>query len=443
VGRPDSARKPRIFIGLTEIAGYYANLSSGFQELGFESAFFNLYQHPFEYGGDETSSRFVRSIRWLRDKRSKLQYNRIMSLLLLGLQGLLQVLLLCWAAVRYDVFIMGFGSTFFPGVLRHYDLLILRLLKKKTICVFNGSDTRLPYSSGHMVPLATASSIDDCIKLTDEKKKSLRIIDKFASIIVNSTAAGHFHEREFVSSIGLGLPYHTLSPNKCQAVRENGNSVRILHAPSNLRIKGTCQIREIIESLRSKGYQIEFVEITGKPNYIVHEELSRCDFVVDQLYSDTPMAGFAAEAALHGKPAVVGGYYAGFIRRDVQAEWIPPSFYCHPDEVEQAIEKMVVDEDYRLELGRKAKTFVETYWTPKQVASRYVQLIGGNVPREWLFDPMDIRYLHGSGLSESDARELVRAVIQKGGVEALQLDDKPGLKDMFVAFAFGDRVPEC
>jgi hypothetical protein len=154
------------------------------------------------------------------------------------------------------------------------------------------------------------------------------------------------------------------------------------------------------------------------------------------------MAGFAAEAAFHGKPAVVGGYYAGCIRRDVQADWIPPSLYCHPDEVEQAICKMIVDKNYRLELGREARAFVETRYGPQRVASRYLRLIEGDVPREWLYDPMDIRYLHGLGLSESQVRELVRAVIQKGGVAALQLDDKPELRDMFVAFAF-DQETGC
>jgi hypothetical protein len=50
--------------------------------------------------------------------------------------------------------------------------------------------------------------------------------------------------------------------------------------------------------------------------------------------------------------------------------------------------------------------------------------------------------VHGAALSESRVRELLRAVIEKEGVEALQLDDKPELRDMFVAFAFG-REPEC
>lgn len=442
MGKADSSRKPKIFIGLTEIAGYYAHLSEGFRELGFESTFYNLVPHPFKYGGDEASSRLVRLIRWLQGKRSRLPRSSVMGLSLLSLQALLKALLFCTVVAKYDVFIMGFGSSFFAGFLKHYDIPILRLLKKKTVFVFHGSDTRPPYINGAIMAPTTAYNIDSCIELAEKKKKSLRIIDRFANSIVNSAPTGHFHERGFVQYLRLGLPYRPLSPQKYQTIQENGELVRILHAPSHLEAKGTHRIREAIEALRSKGHQLEFVEIIGKPNNIVHEELSRCDFVVDQLYADTPMAGFAAEAAFHGKPAVVGGYYAGCIRRDVQADWIPPSLYCHPDEIEQAISKMIVDKNYRLELGREARAFVETRYGPQRVASRYLRLIEGNIPREWLYDPMDIRYLHGCGIPESRARELVRAVIQKGGVAALQLDDKPELRDMFVAFAF-DQETGC
>jgi hypothetical protein len=442
MGEEDSAKKPRIFIGLIEIAGYYANLSRGFQQLGFESVFYNLVPHPFKYGGDEASSRLVRLIRWLQGKRSELPRNSVIGLSLLSLQALLKTLLLCSAVVKYDIFIMGFGSSFFSSFLAHYDLLILRLLKKKTICVFHGSDTRPPYIDGAIMLPTTTYSIDDCIRLTEKRKKRFRTIDRFASTIVNSAAAGHFHERVFVSFMRLGLPYQPPSVEEHRVVQENGKPIRILHAPSHPEAKGTHQIRKIIESLRSKGYQIEFIEITGMPNNVVLEELSRCDFVVDQLYSDFPLAGLATEAAFRGKPTVVGGYYAKEIYRDLPAAWVPPSHYCLPANMAQAIETMITSKRCRLHLGRQAKEFVETHWNSKQVASRYLHLIKGNVPREWLYHPMNIRYLHGLGLSEPRAKELVRAVIQKGGVGALQLDDKPELRDKFVAFAF-DQEPGC
>ncbi len=173
----------------------------------------------------------------------------------------------------------------------------------------------------------------------------------------------------------------------------------------------------------------------GKPNSVVLSELARCSFAVDQVYSDTPMATFAREAALLGKPAVVAGYGQEEFRRMFPPEQIPPAQYCRPEDLDQVIERLVVDGEYRLELGKRARRFVESQWSARSVAQRYLQVISGNVPRQWVFDPRDIRYLHGFGLPESRAKDLVRAVIEVGGIEALQLSDKPELERMFAQFA--------
>jgi hypothetical protein len=103
--------------------------------------------------------------------------------------------------------------------------------------------------------------------------------------------------------------------------------------------------------------------------------------------------------------------------------------------MEAAIETLIVDTAYRHELGAKAKQFAETNWAPKAVAARYLRLIHGDVPADWLFDPRQLRYLHGCGLPEARTKELVREVIACGGVDALQLQDKPELERLFVEFA--------
>ena len=274
--------------------------------------------------------------------------------------------------------------------------------------------------------------------MTKEKKKIINLIDRYADVIINSPPMGHFHERPFVLWLLVGYPYHRDMHQEAETRNLHRGGVRILHAPSNPEAKGTPKIRRVIESLKLKGHDIEFIQIKGKSNSVVLRELTKCDFIIDQLFSSTPMATFATEAAFHGKPAGVGSYYAQYVHQDIPAKWIPPSLFCHPDKIEQAIEKMIVDEDYRLELGRKAKSFVEEYWTPEHVAQRYLQLIEDNIPNEWLYDPRKIRYLQGGCLSEVRAKKLVRAVIEKGGKQALQLCDKPELEQMFVAWAYNE-----
>ena len=83
---------------------------------------------------------------------------------------------------------------------------------------------------------------------------------------------------------------------------------RILHAPSNPNFKGTEEIRNTIKCLKNENIDFEYIEITNASNEKVLAELKACDLVIDQLYSDTPMATLAAEAAYCGKPTIVGGY---------------------------------------------------------------------------------------------------------------------------------------
>ena len=200
--------------------------------------------------------------------------------------------------------------------------------------------------------------------------------------------------------------------------------------------KGTKQIREAISRLQEKGYKIKYVEIAGRPNSEVLAQLQLCDFVVDQVYSDTPMAGFVAEAAFYAKPAVVGGYYSEKIKKDIPNEYVPPSLFCSPASIEQAIEKLCIDLNYRLQLGQKAKEFVEANWSAKVVASRFLTLINGEAPEDWLINPINIDYLLGCGLQENTIRLIIKSLVESYGNRALQLGDKPDLETMFIEFAY-------
>ena len=123
--------------------------------------------------------------------------------------------------------------------------------------------------------------------------------------------------------------------------------------------------------MKKKGYPIDFVIIQGKTHSEVIYEIEHCDFIVDQAYSDTPLAGFATEAAWFGKPAVVGGYGINFLKNYIPKDMWPPSKICQPQDIEQAIESLIINIEARCSLGKKAYDFVrnDNFW---------VNLGGGN-----------------------------------------------------------------
>jgi hypothetical protein len=82
---------------------------------------------------------------------------------------------------------------------------------------------------------------------------------------------------------------------------------------------------------------------------------------------------------------------------------------------------------------------VHKNWPPKKVAERYIRLIEDDIPNEWLFNPGNIRYLHGACIPEIKAREIIRECIEKAGSGALRLSDKKELEQSFVDFAYGRK----
>jgi glycosyltransferase involved in cell wall biosynthesis len=454
----------RVFLGLTEVSGYYTWLEKGFRELGIDAQLVSLYKHPFGYGTERKESGVLTLARLAVTRRVQALERGsgalVRALWLVAVTSS-RTLLFLWAVARFDAFIFSCGTTFF----RYRELPLLRLLGKRVIHYFHGNDSRPAYIDGFCessflpdrrpTDAAYVGYIGEgepeeetlrrtvaYIRATGARRASVTQIERFADVVISSPSYAHFHTRPFAQRVIIGRPSVPEGAETGRVRRDGGGAVRILHSPSVPEGKGTPKIREAIAALKARGLNIDYVELTGRPNREVLAEIARCDFVIDQLYSDLPIAGFSTEAAAFGKATVIGGYYSEQIEDDLQSRFIPPALFCHPDAIVEAIEKLVVDEKFRNDLGERARAFVHGNWTARQVAARFVRLIDGDIPEDWLFDPARIRYLHGMGLSEKRATKIVAAVVRHGGPQALGLSGKPRLERMFLDFAFPDGAPE-
>ncbi len=159
------------------------------------------------------------------------------------------------------------------------------------------------------------------------------------------------------------------------------------------------------------------------------DEIRKCDFVIDQLYSDSPLAGFAAEATSHGKVPVVGGYGWEELAKTLHPEDIPPAIICHPDQLLETIELLCVDPSQYMKRSQKLQEFlIHGEWSGKRFAEKLGCVLSGDIPASWMVAPETISYKHGVGLSEEQAKEIINRLIAYGGISALQLKDKPPLE---------------
>ena len=435
-------RPPRIFLGPVEIAGYYAGLEAGLRELGFDALAVDLQRHPFAYRAEtEHDPSVIRLVQRVRDRRPSGRASRARLAVWLPAWAAARGLLILWALLRFDVFVFSAGVT----LLRGHDLPLLRLLGKRMIVVFHGSDARPAYIDGQVMASHRGVTTSQCIDISRWRKRRIRSLERYVDVIVAQPANSHFFERPVVNWFLIGVPWRE-PPTTIRAPEvddddkgSNRRPVRILHSPSDAPLKGSDLIRAAVHQLTLEGLPLELVELRGVPNDVVLSELGRCDFVVDQLYSDAPMVGFATEAAVASRPAIVGGYAWDANRSAFGSIPFPPVEECSPEGIVEAVRRLASDTAHREQLGRRAHDFVHAHWSRADIARRFVRLIEGPPPADWMFDPRTLRYVEGCGLSREHCRAVVRDVLRVGGRAALDIPDKPELEAAFVEFA---RVPD-
>jgi glycosyltransferase involved in cell wall biosynthesis len=418
---------PKVFIGIKELGGYYSNLKNGFDSCHVHSVMLNIETNPFQYTYWFQHNPLWAN--WANTFSNKILpafyyssgFFRIIWDLVIA--RIYRFILFTVVLFQYDVFIFSYGTTFF----NLKELPLLKYLGKKIILVFHGSDLRPIFMDGGAL-LQFNKTKNEIIFNIQKQKKRIAFMEKYSDYIITIPSIAQFLSKSFVNWWMVGIPF---SSKKIRNTYKSKNKyLRILHAPSDKQVKGTIRIREIVESLKKKGYTFEYVELINKTNNEVLKELMRCDFVIDQLYSDTPMPILPTEAGYFGKPSVIGGYL-----ESIQYQpFLPPTLYANPEKMEEIVTKLIINHQYRKRVGLKAKKFVKSRWNPSRVAQRYLRIIKGKIPKVWICRPDKIDYFKGAGLPEWKLKKVIRYVVKKGGMESLQLWDKPTLEKRFIKY---------
>lgn len=403
-------KKYRIFLGFCEVAGYYSNLLKGFKKLYVPTTPVFLNEDKYGYlDKNYTEEYFTKRIvnltkRYYAIKRR----NVILKLFFYFLLFSFKFALFIRAVTEHNIFIFSYGQSFFN--LR--DLYILRLLKKKIIFVYHGSDCRPPYLNG----VYYDEEKTDYKKLADlskKMKKSVDFVQRYANYVVNLPSQAQFFEKKFINWMAVGIPIRIDNVEVNKSIKKE--KLKVIHAPTRPKQKGSDEFRAAIKIFQEQGYEIDYVEITGKKNSEILSELRKSDIVLDELYSDSPMAGLGSEAAFCGKPVVVCGYYAKHYRYDFSGIDMPPSLYCEPKMMEITLKKLLDDEICRDNCGSESRLFISQKWSPEEVAKRFISLFENNFPDDWFYDPAKLHYFKGWGLKEENLIEIIRKMHEKFG----------------------------
>lgn len=419
----------KIFLAPSEIAGTMERLQNAFNGMGIKSDFFCLSEYKFSDSSKPMSRRLKNY--WKYRDYAKRDKNNIVIKCLLGLIAEFDILsLYIYSLFNYDAYIYIFGHGLFSAgqILRYIqgaEFFILKVLKKKVLMLLCGSDSRAPYCDGSLCDSYSKEScanesgvnVKRLYKETVKQKKKIKMLEKY-TIMVDNPASSHFHTKPYINFGCIGIPIDAKEIVE-RAKREDGRVI-LLHAPSVMKSKGTKTIRKVVSEIKEMGLPIEYIEVSGVPHSVVLEKIAQSDIVIDQVYSDTPMAGLAAEAAVNGVPVVVSGYYANYYDA-VWSKPVPPSCFCNPSELKERLIWLIHNKAEREKLGQDAKNFVINNWMSEQYAQRYIDIIQGNYPEQWIFRPEDNRYIWGWGIHKAEVIQNIVSLVDKYGMKSLRL----------------------
>jgi hypothetical protein len=144
--------------------------------------------------------------------------------------------------------------------------------------------------------------------------------------------------------------------------------LRIGHAPTHRRAKGTDLIMAALEDLRSEGCRFELVLVEGLSNKEARLEYEKVDVLIDQLHAGW-YGGLAVELMALGKPVMA------YIREE-DLRFIPvemkddlPLLRIAKDSLKQDLQRVfAMSREELVKLGERSRRYVEKWHDPLRIA---------------------------------------------------------------------------
>lgn len=275
-----------------------------------------------------------------------------------------------WAAINYDIFHFFWGESLYSfGPFRHVDLPWLRRMGKKVFVHFRGLDIVDVGYFDYLRAKTAGDEVEEPPVSRPEQVKSAASWKRYAhKMLVSEPDLFRVVPDAVMVQQATDLEYW--KPECPHPQSHEDGIIRIVHAPSLRRKKGTEFVEQSVAELKAAGYPVELVLIEKTPFHEVKGIYERCDIGVDQV-----LYGWYGKVSIElmalGKPVVC--YIA--------PEWHPyrpdmPIVNGHPQNLTEELRRLVEDASLRCELGRKGQAYVRQHHGVKTIVDQCLQLYG-------------------------------------------------------------------
>jgi glycosyltransferase involved in cell wall biosynthesis len=278
----------------------------------------------------------------------------------------LPYLLLAWALLRYDLF--GFfleGGLLGGTPLWRVELPLAKLAGKRVVAYPYGSDGRIASETRKLGKWNAYTEIPIGAEDRDEQAvcARIRVFGRWADALLGcADLVEHFPRLDGVYLYPLDVSVWTPVDDEV-----DDGIVTIVHSPNHRHYKGTRYLIDAVAALRREGLPIELTLVEGMSNAEAKQVYERADIVADQFLIGA-YALFAIEGMALGKPVVC---YLNDHFRPWHPEWAEcPIVSANPDELEEALRRLVTDSALRRSLGARGPDYVRRYHSLEAVGER-------------------------------------------------------------------------
>lgn len=219
-----------------------------------------------------------------------------------------------------------------PMSVTGWEIPILKRMRRTVVAHFRGCEARNRELNMRLHPdLNICQECDYNAKICTSRSSARRrrLAERWADLVLVTTP----DMLDFMPRASV-FPFFapTELPPKNLA-HKAGHSLRILHVTNHPGIEGTAAIKQSIEKLRARGYQLEFVYLKNVPHEAVLAAMQEVDLAIGKM-----KMGFYANAQIEsmasGVPTVT------WIRPEFMTEELRRSGFiiCHLNELECTLE---------------------------------------------------------------------------------------------------------
>jgi glycosyltransferase involved in cell wall biosynthesis len=291
-----------------------------------------------------------------------------------------------WAAQHFDVFHFFWGVSLWGfSRFHHLDLPILKRLGRKVVVHFRGLDVvDIAYfdwlrntARGELTPRPAISRPEQLAGLARWRQYA-------DHLLVSEPDLFEVVPEAILSPQVIDTTYWSTTAEPLSAI---DGKVRIVHAPSSRRKKGTDFIEAAVYRMKSRGLPVELVMAEDLPHNKIKEYYTASDIGLDQI-----LYGW------HGKVSVelmaLGRPVVCYIRDDLRPHRPDlPIVSATPDSLEKVLEDLVTQPDLRKRIGTASKAYAKRHHDVEVVVDQLLDLYGVpmrldevtviNSPKKW------------------------------------------------------------